>query len=213
MQIIKGNKKEELTKKSFDTLVSNHNKIIVDLGTGDGRFVFKNASENPNNLYIGIDPSEKQLSIYSKETNKKRLANALFVVGSIELLPQELCGCADHLYINLPWGTLLESIVNPTKERIETLANLMKPKATLEITLGYQDDTEPGEIERLDLPVLDEGLIKEIIYPAFGGFAKLEMEKFKRIEKLDLRGLDTSWAKKLTFGNDRPLYKMIFVKS
>jgi len=210
MQIIKGSKKEEFTKKDLDTLVANYNEVIVDLGTGDGRFVFKNASENPNNLYIGIDPSEKQLEIYSKETNKKRLTNILFVLGSIELMPSELLGLADYLYINLPWGTLLESVVNPTRESVTTIANLMKPNGTLEITLGYQDETEPGETERLDLPVLDDMLIREVIYPSFGAFGNLELEKYKRMEKLDLKGLDTSWAKKLTFGNDRPLYKIIF---
>jgi len=212
MYIIKGSKKEELNKEQLLKLVEEHNGTIVDLGTGDGRFVFKQAVENPNHLYIGIDPSEKQLEIYSKEANKKRLTNILFILGSIERLPEELNNIADYMYINLPWGSLLESIVNPTKEGITTISNILKPNGTLEIILGYHDDAEPGETKRLALPKLEDSLITEEIYPAFGGFGKLELETYKTLEKEELKEIDTTWAKKLTFGKDRPIYKIIFSK-
>jgi len=213
MQIVKGNKKEELTREQLEKIISMNNEVIVDLGTGDGRFIFKNALDNPNNLYIGIDPSEKQLEVYSKETNKKRLENALFVVGSIEKLPEDLYGIADYLYVNLPWGSLLESIVNPTKDGVSTLASILKSEGIMEITLGYHDEAEPGETQRLNLPALNEELVKEVIYPAFGAFGNLELEKYKQIDKSELKGLETSWAKKLTFGNERPMYKLIFSKN
>lgn len=212
MQIVKGNKEEKFTKIQLDSLIASHNEVIVDLGTGDGRFVYKQALDNPGNLYIGIDPSAKQLEIHSKEANKKRLTNVLFVIGSIEILPTEIFGIADYLYINLPWGSLLENIVNPTKESVNSLANMLKSEGTLEITLGYHDEAEPGETERLNLPALDDELVKETIYPAFGAYANLELEKYKQIKKPDLKGLDTTWAKKLSFGNDRPMYKLVFKK-
>lgn len=212
MQIIKGNKTEKITKNELDTLSRSYNSVIVDLGTGDGRFIYKLAIDNPNNFYIGIDPSAKQLEIYSKEANKKRLENIIFSVGSIEIIPEEIFGIADYLYINLPWGSLLENIVNPTKEGINTLAKILKNEGILEITLGYHDEAEPGETERLNLPPLDEDLVKETIYPAFGAFANLELEKYKQLKKSDLKGFDTSWAKKLSFGSDRPLYRLVFKK-
>lgn len=212
MYIIKGNKKEELNIDQLKILLNSHNKTIVDLGTGDGRFVFKNASENPNNLYIGIDPSEKQLETYSKEANKKRLTNILFVLGSLEIFPQEMENVADYMYINLPWGSLLEGIVNPTKKSVETISKVLKPGSTLEITLGYHDESEPTETARLSLPKLDEELIKETIYPMFAALGQLDIEKYRLITKENLKDMDTTWAKKLTFGNDRPLFKIIFQK-
>ena len=63
------------TTSSNTSMNKKHNKTIIDLGTGDGRFVFKSAQANPNNLYIGIDPSEKQLQAYSKKINTNRLEN------------------------------------------------------------------------------------------------------------------------------------------
>lgn len=212
MYIIKGNKKEELNKEQLDTLIQSYNKVIVDLGTGDGRFVFRQASENPNNFYIGIDPSEKQLETYSKEVNKKRLTNVIFVLGSLEIFPKEIINIADCMYINLPWGSLLEGIVNPTKQSVETISNVLKSKGTLEITLGYHDEAEPTETARLSLPKLDEDLIKETIYPMFGAFGKLDIENYKQLNKENLKDMDTTWAKKLTFGNDRPIYRLVFSK-
>lgn len=212
MKVIKGNKDDNLTKQELDQLVTKFNKVIVDLGTGDGRFVYKNALENPNNLYIGIDPSEKQLEIYSKEANKKRLNNVLFVVGSIEVFPDELFVTADTLYINLPWGSLLQAIVNPTKDSVLTIANILKPNGVLQVTLGYHDQLEPGETERLELPELDDELIKEVLFPAFGAFANLELESYKKMDKTELENINSSWAKKLIHGADRPLFNLTFVK-
>lgn len=212
MKIIKGNKSDTLTKNQLDEIVSKYNKVIVDLGTGDGRFVLKNALKNPNNLYIGIDPSEKQLQIYSKEANKKRLNNALFVVDSLQMLTSDLYNTADELFINLPWGTLLEQIVNPTKESILTMYNLLKEEGTLQIVLGYQDQLEPGETERLNLPELNYELIKDVIYPAFTAYTDFELVDYNKIDKDELKQINSSWAKKLMHGSDRPLYKIIFSK-
>ena len=33
--------------------------VIIDIGTGDGRFVYQSARRNPNKFYIGIDPNTR----------------------------------------------------------------------------------------------------------------------------------------------------------
>ena len=33
--------------------------VIIDIGTGDGRFVYQSARQNPNKFYIGIDPNTR----------------------------------------------------------------------------------------------------------------------------------------------------------
>jgi tRNA G46 methylase TrmB len=35
----------------------NFEKNFLDIGTGDGRYVYKSALLNPQSLYIGIDPA------------------------------------------------------------------------------------------------------------------------------------------------------------
>jgi len=50
MIVITGDKKNEINESSFKDVCAKHNKIILDLGTGDGRFVYKNALKNKDNL-------------------------------------------------------------------------------------------------------------------------------------------------------------------
>lgn len=211
MRIVVGNKIEEIDKQKFQETTSNYSSIEIDLGTGDGRFVYKNALLRKGALFIGIDPSEKQLEIYSKKAVKENVQNSIYVVASFEMLPSELKGTADKVYINLPWGTLLENIVVPTKGGLDKLLELLKEKGELEIILGYAQELEPSETKRLNLPPIHLGLINDIIVPAFEerGF---HAKEFYEMTKKQLVDVETTWAKKLRFGRDRRIYKIVFSK-
>ena len=69
---------------------------MIDLGTGDGLFVYQSARENPRKFYIGIDPSPRPLEKISEKIHRKAekggLPNALFLQASLEDLPRELDG-------------------------------------------------------------------------------------------------------------------------
>ena len=208
MKIVKGHKTLELSEKDFEKVTALYQQIVCDLGTGDGRFVYKNALENKKTLYIGIDPIAKQMEIYSKKAMRNRLENALFVIGSIEILPVEFPSIANKLYITLPWGSLLKSITKPTKEIVAKIKRIMKIPGSLEITLGYSLEFEPSETERLNLEEIDENLIKTEILPVFleGGFLLTKLEK---LENKDLKDYETTWSKKLHFGKNRSIYRIV----
>lgn len=211
MKSIKGNKTIEIKNEEYLELRKSFEKVIIDLGTGDGRFIYKQAQNNPQNLYIGIDPAFTQMEIYSKKANRKRLKNTLFIIGSIEKLPTELKEQADHVYINLPWGTLLETVVKASEKTVTDISKLLTKEGHLEITFGYTPELEPSESERLDLPIIDNDFIEIRLIPQFqnGGFELIEVDT---INKGILNTLDTTWAKKLSFGADRPIFKLIFKK-
>ena len=207
MKQVKGNKTVDFSSSELDDLIRNFRRVEIDLGTGDGRFVYKKALENPEILFIGIDPSEKQLEIYSKKAARKRLKNALFVLGSAEILPVELNGKADKLYIILPWGTLLQLIIKPTSQGLEKLKQLLKPMAEITMVFGYSPELEPSESRRLDLPEVDEKYINDEIAPVFqkNGFKINSLEKMFP-QKLD--ELDSTWSKKIRLTTSRPLFIM-----
>ena len=56
--------------------------VIIDIGTGDGRFVYQSARENPNKFYIGIDANAKPLEKISMKATRKYF----FVVIGLMLL-------------------------------------------------------------------------------------------------------------------------------
>jgi len=207
-----GNKKTEIDKNELNDLAKCYDGVIIDIGTGDGRFVFKKALLKKDFFFIGIDPSEKQLLEYSKKTVRKKLPNLIYAVGSVEQLPNELENVAQKIYINLPWGSLLSSVVSPNKEIINNIGNLLKDDGNLEITLGYHEQSEPSEIERLNLPELNENYINSNLVPIYKecGF---ELSSVEKIEKKDLKKIETTWSKKLSFGKDRDVFKLVFDKS
>ncbi|MBN1162540.1 class I SAM-dependent methyltransferase [Patescibacteria group bacterium] len=190
----------------------NFGHVIIDLGTGDGRFVYKHALKNPQNLYIGIDPSEKQLQTYKKKINRKKLKNALFFAGSLEVLPKDFNYIANELHIVLPWGSLLMYIVKPEKEMIEKLSGLIKLGGTLVVVLGYSDKFEPKEVARLEIPEIDETLIDNTISLKFEEFGRLELKQRSTLKLNELKEIESTWSKKLSFGKNRPIYKLVFVK-
>jgi 16S rRNA (adenine(1408)-N(1))-methyltransferase len=211
MRLVIGNNKKELSESEFKKITKGFKRVEIDLGTGDGRFVFKNALVSPETLFIGVDPSEKQLEIYSKKVLRKKLKNALFVVGSVEHLPPELLSSTNRLYITLPWGTLLESIVKPTQSKVFELAGMLKKDGKIEMILGYSPEFEPSETKRLNLPEIDDGLMNNSIVPIFKNCG-LELKKLECVTKEQLKDIETTWAKKLKFGKDRKIYKVVFQK-
>ncbi len=85
--------------------------IVLDIGTGDGRFVSVCARQNLNKFYIGIDANPRPLEKISEKIHRKPtkggLSNVLFIQAAVEDLPSELDGVADEVHIHFPWGSLL----------------------------------------------------------------------------------------------------------
>jgi len=206
-----GNKSTELTRKELMGLTKCYDKTIIDLGTGDGRFVYKNAIKNPDFFYIGIDPSEKQLKIYSIKAVKKRLPNVIFCLGSMEKLPTELENLANKVFVHLPWGTLLKNVVLPSRENVEKLRSLLKTGGELEIVLSYHPEFEPSETERLELPPLSKNYVENVIIPDLCKYG-FEHVSLQQMTKKDLKQTETTWSKKLSFGKMREIYKLTLTK-
>ncbi len=45
--------------------------MIVDIGTGDGLYVYRSARANPNKFYIGIDVQRKGMQKVSEKIHRK----------------------------------------------------------------------------------------------------------------------------------------------
>ena len=209
---IVGNNQKELEADEFRNLMKSFEKVILDIGTGDGRFVYKNALKNDKNLYIGLDPVVKQLEKYSKKAIRKKLKNILFVQGSAENIPPELFCEINKIFINLPWGTLLEKIVKTDQYFIKDLYILLKKQGELEITFGYLPELEPSETQRLSLPNISLDFISNTIMSNFKIYG-FNINSVEEISKEYLKNIETTWSKKLTFGKNRKIYKINFSKN
>lgn len=180
--------------------------IIVDIGTGDGKFTYRIAKENPSRLVIGIDPNAKGIEKYSAKIYKKPakggLENALFVMASVEDLPKELDGIANQVFINFPWGSLLAGIVKVEDNCWDNIKRICKKGAYIDLLFGYDEKIDRSEIKRLNLPVLSRNFIYKILIPKLQDIG-LEVIEAKQLTANQLTNYPSTWAKKMVFGKER----------
>lgn len=184
--------------------------IIVDIGTGDGVFVSELAKRYPDRLIIGIDPHQKSLEKVSRKTEKKEqrggLKNAVFVLSDIEHLPSELDGKANQIFINFPWGSLLRGIVLGEASTFQALARISRPGTLIDIVLGYAEEIERKEMERMKLPSrFDCAYIDHILSPKIQAFG-FGLEEVRPVIRAEIENFPSSWAKRLRFSPQRTFF-------
>ncbi len=186
--------------------------VVVDIGTGDGRFVYRSAQENPNKFFIGIDANTKPLEKISMKATRKMskggLPNVLFVQAAVENLPEELNAAADEIHIHFPWGSLLRAVILGDENVLQSLRRICAPDCFVEIVIGIDEERDKSEIERLKLPRLSPNYLENVLIP------KYETAGFEILEKgilsfSDWSKLETSWVRKLQGGENRQVTYLI----
>jgi 16S rRNA (adenine(1408)-N(1))-methyltransferase len=186
--------------------------VVIDIGTGDGLFVYQCARTNPNKFYIGIDANPRPLEKISEKIHRRParggLSNVLFVQAAIEDLPAELDGIADEVHVHFPWGSLLGAVAAGDRAALENLRRICSPGAVLEIVIGIDPDRDRAEIERLGLQSLSASFIDSVLAPKYiaAGFEVMERGTLAASEWASLR---TTWAKRLGGGSGRAVVYIV----
>jgi 16S rRNA (adenine(1408)-N(1))-methyltransferase len=186
--------------------------IVIDIGTGDGRFVSAMARANPNKFFIGIDanvkPLEKPSMKATRKPNKGGLPNVMFVQAAIEGLPDEFDGVADEIHIHFPWGSLLRAVANGEADALSSVRRVAAPNCLLEIVIGIDPDRDRAELDRLGIQDLSETYIGTVLTAKYrnSGF---EIKESGKLERLEWSTLETSWARKLQVNKDRRVLYLI----
>jgi 16S rRNA (adenine(1408)-N(1))-methyltransferase len=193
-------------KNSGDLSSHTGEGVVVDIGTGDGRFVSRAARENPRKFYVGIDASRAALEKISMKATRKPakggLPNALFVQAAVEDLPEELDGAADEIHIHFPWGSLLKAVVLGDETVLRSLRRISAPECLLEIVIGIDPERDKTEIARLGLPPLTEDYLVGVLIPKYLA-AGFELVETGSMDVSEWSKLETSWARKLQGGEGR----------
>lgn len=187
--------------------------VVIDIGTGDGRFVSAAARANPNKFYIGIDANAKALEKTSLKATRKAtkggLPNAMFIQAAVEDLPEELAASADEIHIHFPWGSLLKAVATGDSEILKSLRRISSPECLLEIVIGIDPVRDKAELERLEIPELTPVILHSYLIPRYtaAGFRLIE---HGRLGPAQWPKLNTSWARKLQGNADRSVIFLIF---
>ena len=198
METIRGKTSLELTATELKERLAGYKHTLLDLGTGDGRYVCHIAKQNPDRFFIGIDACRENLRLHSR----KKRPNALFLIANAQALPVELNGLASHVTINFPWGSLLESLLKDNDALISTLKTVTRPSAEMIIhlngealsTVGWTLESGAEQIQR--------------ILSAEGWKTKSHFCMDTHL----LRHFPSTWAKRLAFGRDPRAIQLTFQK-
>jgi 16S rRNA (adenine(1408)-N(1))-methyltransferase len=203
MRVMRGKELTEMDLPAFTDLVSRYDDITLDIGTGDGKFVYKRAQAHPRAFFIGLDSSPANLQEYStkilRNPLKGGLANVLYVIANVEQLPHELNHTADTIFVHFPWGSLLKSIVVGDQLTLTNIARVARPGAILEILVNYNVFFDPIPLEILELPDMNIEYIDDTLVPLYAQAGITILER-SYIGKDEMKELPTTWSKKLAYG-------------
>jgi len=186
--------------------------VIIDIGTGDGRFVYQSARRNPNKFYIGIDPNTRPLEKISEKIHRKPAKggapNVLFVQTAIEDLPAELDGVANEVHVHFPWGSLLRAVAKGDVDVLRSLRRICVANALLEVVIGIDPERDRSELERLGLERLSLEFIDNVLAANYTA-AGLQIIERGILAASEWPHLETSWAKRLQGNEHRPITYLI----
>ena len=144
---------------------------------------------------IGVDADVASMRETSRRAarapKKGGLPNALFVVASVEALPDELHAIADEVRVTFPWGSLLRGVVGEDPAVLAGIALVAKRGAEVRALLSVTERDGLGVTDRVDRVAFDEH-----------GLQVVE-ERPATADEIDATG--SSWAKRLRAGVDRPV--------
>ena len=188
METIRGRRSLDLDLTGLADRLTNYQRIILDLGTGDGKFVCHLADSFPHHFIIGVDSCRENLCEYSRT----KLPNMLYVIANAQELPCELNGLISHITINFPWGSLLESLLAGDSKLMCGFANISRVDTTIDIRLNGGALSEVGtDLETGSAQI--ENVTRESGWQVMCPVV---------MQKSDLQKYPTTWAKRLAFGRD-----------
>jgi 16S rRNA (adenine(1408)-N(1))-methyltransferase len=188
MECIRGKKTLFLAASTLAERLCGYEYILIDIGTGDGRFVQHIAATQADYFALGVDPCRENL----RRASRRAPDNALYIIANALALPRELYGLATHISINFPWGSLLDGLLEGSPALMSSLAALTRPGARIDVRLNGGALTEAGWS-------LEEGVDQTRKMLIKSGFC---LQAPSAMNGDDLRRLPTTWARRLAFGRD-----------
>jgi 16S rRNA (adenine(1408)-N(1))-methyltransferase len=188
METIRGRKSLELDLIGLTDRLANYKHLVLDLGTGDGRYARTLAESRPSWFVIGVDACRENL----REHSQAKLKNLLFIIASAQELPRELDGLFSDITINFPWGSLLASLLAADPKLMHGLKSVSRPGASLHLRLNGGAFAEAGKTleagtDRIYFNLLQAGW--QVKIPAI-------------MDAQALKSFPSTWAKRLAFGRD-----------
>ena len=179
-------------------------RVVVDLGTGDGRAVLARAAAEPDTLVIGVDAAAAAMAESSRRADRRRMPNVLFLADGVEhLADSPLAGVADLVTVILPWGSLARGILGVDAAPLAGVAAVLAPGGRLDVLVSV---TPSDHIA--DLPLLTAGHATPIA--SAWSTAGLVLTSMTPATDAEVAASGSTWARRLRTGGGarRPVWRL-----
>ncbi|WP_428564708.1 MAG: hypothetical protein ACP59X_02720 [Solidesulfovibrio sp. DCME] len=185
--------------------------VLIDLGTGDASFHYREAKGKPDSLCIGVDPAADNMLRTSSRIGRKPsrggVDNLVLLVASVEALPAVLRGLAARVTILFPWSGLMRALVTPDPTVLEAVRGLLAPGGFVEALLNLQVFGDQDYRQRLELPEFDAATARPALADAYAK-AGLRISDWDIVEPGQVT-LRTTWGQHLTRGSGRLTLRLV----
>ena len=203
MRRIVGGSTVELTAADFAALRARHRRVVLDIGTGDGKHVLTVARADPDALAVGLDAAADRMRGASSRAAAKParggLPNAVFVWAAVEALPDELSGVTD-VHVLMPWGSLLRHLVTGDPATLRAVARLCRPGASFFVAVNLHA-WRPPVAEVADLPEPDPEWALTTLADRYASVG-WRIGSAGYLDQPAAKELGTSWTKRLASSRD-----------
>jgi 16S rRNA (adenine(1408)-N(1))-methyltransferase len=140
VELVRGKSRTPVSVAHVRAVASRFRHVAVDVGTGDGQWVYRMARAHPEWFCLGIDANAAALRDVSFRAGRKPtrggVPNAWFFHASVETLPSGLERFADCVSVFYPWKRLLDGILQPDTAVIRPIGLLGKHGADIMICVN-----------------------------------------------------------------------------
>lgn len=202
--LVLGKKTQPLNSEAFVARAGQASTVLLDIGTGQGKFILDAARADPETFCIGLDAVAENMAKSSRAAGvslkKGGAPNAAFIRAAAERLPGPLAGIADTLTVQYPWGSLMRIVSQPSPDGLLGLRAVCRPGAAVSILLNYSVFEDRDYLNRLGMgDIVDPAENPEIDAAyATAGFKITRRELFHGDPPVR-----TAWGRHLTRGSGR----------
>jgi hypothetical protein len=166
--------------------INSFTALHTDIGTGDGAFALRIASEHPELAVLGIDTCLDNLT---KAAIRGR-PNLRFVASDARESPPWLRGMATSVSINFPYRSLFHAVAGTESGMLEGILAVAHPGATIEIRVNASAGAEYG---------VTPEVIRERVGQVMRRVAP-QTSTVRVVPQDEMRSFPSTWAKRLAYG-------------
>jgi 16S rRNA (adenine(1408)-N(1))-methyltransferase len=141
----------------------------------------------------------------ARKPAKGGVDNLVLVQAHAEDPPVELVACASRATVYFPWASLLFAVVGANERGLTGLAALLRDGGELEAVFSHEPARDGAVAE---MPELSASFFADELAARYRTVG-LELCEATTLSRDDVRALPTSWAKRLGYGVERTVWRVV----